>query len=131
MTHVNNAEGEKMEMEKEKEPWREREPAAGSSAAQHRFLPSAAERDGNSAAAVDAAVAATTTPAPNATITCLEDFAFDACQNWSQLDKDFCITDDELEYEDELSLGSGTIAEAAESLLTGDQHNEQLLMEGG
>ncbi|XP_017023894.1 trafficking kinesin-binding protein milt isoform X2 [Drosophila kikkawai] len=132
MTHVNNAEGE-MEMEKEeqqKESWREREIAAGSSA-HHRFLPSASERDGNTAA-VDAAVATTTTTAAM-TITCLEDFAFDACQNWSQLDEDFCITDNELEYEDELSLGSCNMAEAAasaaESLLTGDQHNEQLLME--
>ncbi|XP_017014689.2 trafficking kinesin-binding protein milt isoform X2 [Drosophila takahashii] len=137
MTHVNNGETEK-EMEPVRERERERETAAGSGV-HHRFLASASERDGNrnnalEAAAVSSSSAATTTTTTRTITTNLEDLAFEACQNWSELHQDFFITDDELEYDDELSLGSsnsmGNIAaaNATAAEITGEQ-NEQLLME--
>jgi len=149
MTHVNNGEKEK-EMEVEVEPVRERErerETAAGSGVQHRFLASASERDGNRDYALEAAAASTSSaaaaPTTTTTITTnLEDLAFEACQNWSELHQDFFITDDELEYDDELlSLGSSSsignichiataAATAAEGLITGEQQNEQLLMEG-
>jgi len=153
MTHVNNGEKEK-EMEVEVEPVRERErerETAAGSGVQHRFLASASERDGNRDYALEAAAASTSSSAaaaaaPTTTTTTittnLEDLAFEACQNWSELHQDFFITDDELEYDDELlSLGSSSsignichiataAATAAEGLITGEQQNEQLLMEG-
>ncbi|EDW87792.1 trafficking kinesin-binding protein milt isoform X2 [Drosophila yakuba] len=135
MTHVNNGEVMEKEMEPTGERERERdgETAAGSRV-HHRFLASASERDANSGNALEAATTAKTATA----ITNLEDLAFEACQNWSELHQDFFITDDELEYEDELSLGSSigniatttTTADAAsEGIITGEQQNEQLLME--
>lgn len=130
MSHVNNAEASR-EMERKSEREREEDeetmsaaPAAGREV-QHRFLASGSNGD------VDAAGTA---------ITCLEDFAFDACQSqatandWSQLHEEFCIEDDELEYDDELSLCSSHSAAGAvpmEPLTAGEQQNEQLLMEGG
>lgn len=133
MTHVNNAKASR-EMERVGEPEggreREEEPAAGSEV-QHRFLASGSNE------AVDAAATA---------ITCLEDFAFEACQSqaaasgWAQLHEEFCIVDDELEYDDELSLCSSHSASGVpgagaavpmESLTAGEHQNEQLLMEGG
>ncbi|EDV30636.1 uncharacterized protein Dana_GF14960, isoform A [Drosophila ananassae] len=131
MTHVNNAKASR-EMERVGEPEggreREEEPAAGSEV-QHRFLASGSNE------AVDAAATA---------ITCLEDFAFEACQSqaaasgWAQLHEEFCIVDDELEYDDELSLCSSHSASGVpgagaavpmESLTAGEHQNEQLLME--
>ncbi|XP_016963641.1 trafficking kinesin-binding protein milt isoform X2 [Drosophila biarmipes] len=148
MTHVNNGMKEKeMEVEPAREPdrEREREPAAGSGV-HHRFLASASERDGNrdyalEAAAVSSSSTTSTSAAATTITTNLEDLAFEACQNWSELHQDFFITDDELEYDDELlSLGSSSsignmcsiataAATAAEGLITGEQQNEQLLME--
>lgn len=135
MTHVNNGEVMEKEMEPTGERERDRETAAGSGV-HHRFLASASERDANSGNALEAAATKSKT---GTTITNLEDLAFEACQNWSDLHQDFFITDDELEYEDELSLGSSiggniattTTADAAvEGLITGEHQNEQLLMEG-
>ncbi|XP_016985780.1 trafficking kinesin-binding protein milt isoform X3 [Drosophila rhopaloa] len=122
MTHVNK-------VEKGMEPERERESAAGSGV-HHRFLASALERDGHRDALESAKGTA---------ITDLEDLAFEACQDWSQLHQDFFITDDELEYEDELSFlgssnsnlatGTAAAATAENGLMGGEQQNEQLLME--
>jgi len=135
MTHVNNGEVMEKEMEPTGERERDRETAAGSGV-HHRFLASASKRDANSGNALEAAATKTKT---GTTITNLEDLAFEACQNWSDMHQDFFITDDELEYEDELSLGSSiggniattTTADAAvEGLITGEHQNEQLLMEG-
>ncbi|XP_022234743.2 trafficking kinesin-binding protein milt isoform X2 [Drosophila obscura] len=151
MTHVNNAEGNaerEMVVEMADEQERSRAPAAAGSSSlhqQHRFLASSSSSSGitrqegvrreescggaNAAGDADAATA----------ITCLEDFAFEACQNeattndWSQLHDDFCIMDDELEYEDELELSVGSGGASAAAAGGGgdtlEQQNEQLLME--
>lgn len=136
MTHVNNAKGAESALA-EKEEERQLAPAAGRSSA-YRFLN--AESNINSAASqVDAVDSVDTTT------DCLEECNFVACQtraaNWHE---EFCITDDELEYEDELlfstttpssSVAASTAAatpalECAAALLLGEQQNEQLLMEG-
>lgn len=137
MTHVNNAKGaESAEVEEE----RQLEPAAGRCSA-YRFLNAEGSRNNvNSAASQVDAVDSVDTPTD-----CLEECNFAACQtraaNWHE---EFCITDDELEYEDELlfstttpssSAAASTAAatpalECAAALLLGEQQNEQLLMEG-
>ncbi|SPP90038.1 Hypothetical predicted protein, partial [Drosophila guanche] len=142
MTHVNNAEGSaerEIVVEMADEQGRNRAPSAAGSISvneQHRFLARSSKTrqdgvrdDGCCDGASSAADASTA-------ITCLEDFSFKACQDeattndWSQLHDNFCIMDDELEYEDELelSVGSGS-APAAGGGDTFEQENEQLLME--
>lgn len=137
MTHVNNAEGAA------KTGWQLRPavnvaPAAGDDSV-HRFL--ATEENNSSCSHVDAVVDAT---AKN----CLEECSFVACQTRATSDgwrDDFCITEDELEYEDELELSAGCSATTASTsaatpaheygllgfgLGEREQQNEQLLMEG-
>lgn len=138
MTHVNNAKGaESAAAEEEAE--RQLAPAAGRSSV-YRFLnaESSSSNNSNSAASqVDAVDSVDKT-----TTNCLEECHFAACQtraaNWHE---EFCITDDELEYEDELLFSTTTPSSstaaatpalecAAAPLLLGEQQNEQLLMEG-
>lgn len=153
MTHVNNAKGEAVEEEERQMSALILAPAAGRSSA-YRFL-DAAESSSSSASQVDAVdsvnTAATTTTTTTTAANCLEECHFAACQtkatsssdsNWHE---DFCITDDELEYEDELLFSSSSAAAttaaatpALECALLGfglgggerEQQNEQLLMEG-
>lgn len=159
MTHVNNAKGAEVEEEERELSAVIVAPAAGSSSA-YRFLDAAESSSSGSGSAsrVDAVdsvnTAATTTTTTTTAANCLEECHFAACQtkatssssinsNWHE---DFCITDDELEYEDELlfsssSAGASTAAAtpALECALLGfgiggggerEQQNEQLLMEG-
>ncbi|TDG44215.1 hypothetical protein AWZ03_009389 [Drosophila navojoa] len=119
-------------------------PAAGGS--EHRFLATEnCSASSSSSSHVDAveAVSATTTAEH-----CLEECAFVECQTKASSDwhDDFCITEDELEYEDELELSAGcsaTTTAASTSAATPaheyglptfglgerEQQNEQLLME--
>lgn len=143
MTHVNNAKGAESALA-ENEEERQLAPAAGRSSA-YRFLnaESSSNNINSPASQVDAVDSVDTTT------DCLEECNFVACQtraaNWHE---EFCITDDELEYEDELlfstttpssSVAASTAAstaaatpalECAAALLLGEQQNEQLLMEG-
>ncbi|KAM8716448.1 hypothetical protein ACLKA7_003341 [Drosophila subpalustris] len=140
MTHVNNAAGAVIG---ERETGIEREevvnvaPAAGSSSSIHRFL--ATESIGSSSSRVDAV------DIVDATANCLEECDFAACRTKASSDwhDDFYITDDELEYEDELEFSAGGSAAATTAMATPshecgllafglgerDQQNEQLLME--
>lgn len=132
MTHVNNAKGaESAAAEEEAE--RQLAPAAGRSSV-YRFLNAESNSTASQVDAVDSVDKTTTN--------CLEECHFAACQtraaNWHE---EFCITDDELEYEDELLFSTTTPSSstaaatpalecAAAPLLLGEQQNEQLLMEG-
>lgn len=137
MTHVNNAKGaESAAAEQEAE--RQLAPAAGRSSV-YRFLnaESSSSNNSNSAASqVDAVDSVDKT-----TTNCLEECHFAACQTRENWHEEFCITDDELEYEDELLFSTTTPSSstaaatpalecAAAPLLLGEQQNEQLLMEG-
>lgn len=136
MTHVNNAKGAESAAVEEAE--RQLAPAAGRSSV-YRFLnaESSSNNSNSAASQVDAVDSVGTT-----TTNCLEECHFAACQtraaNWHE---EFCITDDELEYEDELLFSTTTPSSstaaatpalecAAAPLLLGEQQNEQLLMEG-
>lgn len=119
-------------------------PAAGGS--EHRFFVTE-NCSSSSCSRVDAVdtVDATTITTQNS----LEECAFVACQTKATSDwhDDFCMTEDELEYEDELELSAGcttTTTAASTSAATPaheyglpsfglgerEQQNEQLLMEG-
>lgn len=150
MTHVNNGKGAASaptkEMERGRQWWSAVGVAPAAGGSEHRFLSTencSVSSSDSSSSHVDA-VSATTT-AEN----CLEECAFVACQTKASSDwhDDFCITDDELEYEDELELSAGcsaTTTAASTSAATPaheyglptfglrerEQQNEQLLMEG-
>ncbi|KRF77881.1 trafficking kinesin-binding protein milt isoform X2 [Drosophila virilis] len=140
MTHVNNAENAAKTdaaIGCQLRPAVNVAPAAGDDSV-HRFL--ATEENNSSCSHVDAVVDAT---AKN----CLEECSFVACQTRATSDgwrDNFCITEDELEYEDELELSAGCSATTASTSaatpaheygLVGfglgerEQQNEQLLME--
>lgn len=136
MTHVNNAKGaESAAAEEEAE--RQLAPAAGRSSV-YRFLNAESSSNNSAASQVDAVDSVDKT-----TTNCLEECHFAACQtraaNWHE---EFCITDDELEYEDELLFSTTTPSSSSTAaatpalecgavpLLLGEQQNEQLLMEG-
>ncbi|XP_023163030.2 trafficking kinesin-binding protein milt isoform X2 [Drosophila hydei] len=149
MTHVNNAKGAAAVPTKETETGRQLRtavsmaPAAGGS--EHRFFVTE-NCSSSSCSRVDAVdtVDATTITTQNS----LEECAFVACQTKATSDwhDDFCMTEDELEYEDELELSAGcttTTTAASTSAATPaheyglpsfglgerEQQNEQLLME--
>lgn len=151
MTHVNNGKGAASaptkEMERGRQWWSAVGVAPAAGASEHRFLAtenfSASSSRSSHVDAVDAVSA--TTIAEH----CLEECAFIACQTKASSDwhDDFCITEDELEYEDELELSAGCSAittAASTSAATPaheyglptfglgerEQQNEQLLMEG-